>query len=234
MLAHQGGWSLRHARDLAERLRTERLEREHALGGRIQESILQSRPNHRNDGLEVAAASKPCRQVGGDFFETLEVGNGRLDVVLGDGAHADPAAGLAPVVREIRAHRPDLEVVAVVVGSPEDPQDPEVQAEQLRDAGARVFTGLGPALDTILGRHLRAAGGGPSSLGVDPAALEAPFSAINVGLESFTDSLAEQEIDVLQVDWRPPAGGDRRLLEILDRLRVPAPVSGNETESRSP
>ena len=162
------------------------------------------------------------------------VGTLLIDVVLGDGAHADPAAGLAPVVREIRAHRPDLEVVAVVVGSPEDPQDPEVQAEQLRDAGARVFTGLGPALDTILGRHLRAAGGGPSSLGVDPAALEAPFSAINVGLESFTDSLAEQEIDVLQVDWRPPAGGDRRLLEILDRLRVPAPVSGNETESRSP
>ncbi len=163
--------------------------------------------------------------------EDPAVGTLLLDVVLGDGAHADPASGLAPVVREIRDQRPDLEVVAVVVGSPEDPQDPAVQAERLREAGARVLPGFGPALDAILGRHVRAAADTSPGPGVDPAALAEPFSAINVGLESFYDSLGEQELDALQVDWRPPAGGDRRLLEILDRLRVPAAsASGNETE----
>ena len=45
------------------------------------------------------------------------------------------------------------------------------------------------------------------------------FAAINVGLESFTDSLRDQGAEVVQVDWRPPAGGDERLASLLTRLR---------------
>jgi len=49
--------------------------------------------------------------------------------------------------------------------------------------------------------------------------LEPPIAAINVGLERFAESLAAQDVGVVQVDWRPPAGGDERLLQILEKLR---------------
>lgn len=41
---------------------------------------------------------------------------------------------------------------------------------------------------------------------------------INIGLERFADDLGAAGVAVVQMDWRPPAGGDRRLIELLDRL----------------
>jgi FdrA protein len=49
--------------------------------------------------------------------------------------------------------------------------------------------------------------------------LHQPLAAINVGLESFTESLMAQDAAVIQVDWRPPAGGNERLMAILERMR---------------
>jgi FdrA protein len=49
--------------------------------------------------------------------------------------------------------------------------------------------------------------------------LHQPLAAINVGLESFTESLIAQDAPVVQVDWRPPAGGDERLMAILERMK---------------
>ena len=43
-------------------------------------------------------------------------------------------------------------------------------------------------------------------------------SCINVGLEHFNDSLAEQEVPVVHVEWRPPAGGNSKLQAILARM----------------
>jgi FdrA protein len=48
--------------------------------------------------------------------------------------------------------------------------------------------------------------------------LKEPLVVINIGLKGFSDSLAEQEVDVIQVDWVPPAGGDKELMDILDKL----------------
>ncbi len=41
---------------------------------------------------------------------------------------------------------------------------------------------------------------------------------INVGIEIFADDLRMQRVDVVQVDWQPPAGGDEELLRLLERL----------------
>ncbi len=41
---------------------------------------------------------------------------------------------------------------------------------------------------------------------------------INVGIEIFADDLRTQHVDVVQVDWQPPAGGDEELLRLLERL----------------
>jgi FdrA protein len=49
--------------------------------------------------------------------------------------------------------------------------------------------------------------------------LHQPLAAINVGLESFTESLMAQDAPVIQVDWQPPAGGNERLMAILERMK---------------
>jgi FdrA protein len=148
-----------------------------------------------------------------------------LDVVLGYAAHPDPAGELAPAIARARAAAAEagrpLTVVAVLVGTDEDPQDMQAQIQQLQDAGAHVETSNDAAV-RYAGRLLRAAGidgEGPKTVEVSLRVLHQSLAAINVGLESFTESLRAQEAPVIQVDWRPPAGGNERLMAILERMR---------------
>ena len=48
--------------------------------------------------------------------------------------------------------------------------------------------------------------------------LHTPLVVINLGLRKFAESLEEQEIEVVQVDWVPPAGGDKDMQDLLDQL----------------
>jgi hypothetical protein len=41
---------------------------------------------------------------------------------------------------------------------------------------------------------------------------------INIGLESFAENLRKEGVRVLQMNWRPPAGGDKKLVSLLERL----------------
>jgi hypothetical protein len=50
------------------------------------------------------------------------------------------------------------------------------------------------------------------------ALLSEPLVVINLGLRGFGESLQEQKVDVVFVDWSPPASGDQDLIEILDQL----------------
>jgi FdrA protein len=58
-----------------------------------------------------------------------------------------------------------------------------------------------------------------SSKSVDADLLSQPVAAINVGLESFYDSLRGQGAKAVHVDWKPPAGGDERLQAILQKMK---------------
>jgi len=66
-----------------------------------------------------------------------------LDLVLGYGAHPDPASELGPVIREVReaaqADGHPLAVVVSICGSDMDPQEEPLQRRQLEEAGAVVF-----------------------------------------------------------------------------------------------
>jgi FdrA protein len=150
-----------------------------------------------------------------------------LDVVLGHGAHPDPAGELAPVIGRARAMASDagryLEVVAIVVGTDEDPQDLAAQVQRLEQAGARVYTSSETSVRAV-GRLLAALqdetpSAAPAPRAVPLAVLQQPLAAINAGLESFAASLEAQGAPVLQVDWRPPAGGNERLMAILERMK---------------
>ena len=48
------------------------------------------------------------------------------------------------------------------------------------------------------------------------------LKVINVGLVSFKESLDREAVDVLQVNWSPPAGGDESVLEALRKLGMGA------------
>jgi FdrA protein len=42
--------------------------------------------------------------------------------------------------------------------------------------------------------------------------------AINVGIQEFGSALEEQGIQVVYVEWSPPAGGDQEMIDLLDQL----------------
>jgi hypothetical protein len=48
--------------------------------------------------------------------------------------------------------------------------------------------------------------------------LSAPLVAINLGMKQFGLSLEQQKVEVIQVDWTPPAGGDHEMMDLLDEL----------------
>ena len=48
--------------------------------------------------------------------------------------------------------------------------------------------------------------------------LAQPLVIVNLGLSKFSKSLEEQGVDVIQVDWTPPAGGDKEMMDLLDEL----------------
>jgi FdrA protein len=151
-----------------------------------------------------------------------------LDVVLGFGAHPNPAEELVPGIMAAQDQAKKagryLEMVAILSGTDEDPQDLNAQIEQFEGAGVKVFTSndaaaiyvgsLAQSLDPdILDDEAE------SLAEVDLKALTNPMAAVNVGLETFTESLTEQGAQVIQVDWRPPASGDEKLMGILERMK---------------
>ena len=48
--------------------------------------------------------------------------------------------------------------------------------------------------------------------------LVGPIIAVNLGLKAFALNLEQQGVEVVQVDWSPPAGGDREMMDLLDDL----------------
>ena len=48
--------------------------------------------------------------------------------------------------------------------------------------------------------------------------LQSPLIVIAMGLRDFAESLREQGVEVVQVDWTPLAGGDKELADLLEKL----------------
>ena len=97
-----------------------------------------------------------------------------------------------------------------------DPQGLEAQAAGFKEAGALVFFSLQDAVEEIFNRLPVPAlpEHSPPIQGLD-----ATFSAINAGLESFFESLRGQGAEAIQMNWRPPAGGNEKLAGILAKLK---------------
>lgn len=139
-----------------------------------------------------------------------------LDIVLGEGAHPDPTSELVPAIQEIQGKHA-VEFAALVIGTLQDPQDMEEQIAMLKQAGVTVFQEVAEMADYLVTRlgSAYAYQGKP----LDLNQFRDQFAAINVGLESFYDSIKSQGFEAVQVDWRPPAGGKEDLMAILAKMK---------------
>ena len=146
-----------------------------------------------------------------------ETGMILFDVVLGEGSHADPAGELVPVIREIREKRSEIDFVAIVIGTEDDPQNLQSQISQLTEAGVSVFRTATEAIEYISLRMVKSKPREFPSINLEQ--LKQPLAAINVGLESFYDSLISQGAQAIHVEWRPPAGGNEKMAALLAKMK---------------
>ena len=58
------------------------------------------------------------------------------------------------------------------------------------------------------------------------------MALVNVGLEKFYNELKSQNVETVQVDWRPPAGGNKELINVLCALQTPEVEKANEETVR--
>jgi sigma-B regulation protein RsbU (phosphoserine phosphatase) len=97
LIACLGTVAVRRALDNAERLVA--LDKELGIARRIQSSILPS-AMPEVAGLAVAARYHPMTAVAGDFYDFLELGKGRLGILVADvSGHGVPAALIASMVK---------------------------------------------------------------------------------------------------------------------------------------
>ncbi len=91
--ATQAALAIESARLYAEAAEKARLERDLRLAAQMQQALLPE-PRFRGASLELAACSVPCRTIGGDFFDYLDVGPDLFGFALGDVAGKGPPAAL--------------------------------------------------------------------------------------------------------------------------------------------
>ena len=158
-----------------------------------------------------------------------------LDLVLGHGAHPDPAPELAAAIRAARALAQErsgreLPVVVSLIGTDADPQDRLAADALLAEAGASVFLSNAAATRhalSWLGRSLRPEGSSPHPVetqapkgeqGAAPLAatlrglLETDPVVATSGVGLFADALRDQAVQVTETHWQPVADDDARWL----------------------
>ncbi|WCF06529.1 acyl-CoA synthetase FdrA [Paenibacillus thiaminolyticus] len=161
-----------------------------------------------------------------------------FDVVLGYGSHEDMAGELIPSIRNALTHASGegrtVYFVCSVCGTEQDPQNYGEQRRKLEEAGVIVEDSNVQAVKRAL--HLVGKSVPPASSGAPTGtphgsanAPEVPEATakllsgkprvINLGLASFADTIHRYEGKVVQFDWRPVAGGNKKLANILSKLK---------------
>jgi serine phosphatase RsbU (regulator of sigma subunit) len=203
------------------------LEEELAVARRIQQQFLPSRLP-RTSGFALAGLNAPSKAVGGDYYDTVDIGEGRYLVAIADVAGKGvPAALLASMVQAaIRTQAPDRKPVGELMGrlnrlvheaTPEDRFATCVLAEVKEDGSALSFSNAGhnyPILRSANGtcRFLHE-GGIP--LGIEPGFVYPEGTAVlqpGDALVMYTDGITDAR-NRLGEDF-----GEERLISLVERL----------------
>jgi phosphoserine phosphatase RsbU/P len=92
-LAREAAVAIENARLYREALEKARLDQELTVAAEIQRNLLPA-GGHVGSTFEIIGKSLPCRAIGGDFFDHLELPSGRFAFALGDVAGKGPPAAL--------------------------------------------------------------------------------------------------------------------------------------------
>ena len=100
-IANQATGAIHLAKLHREQMRMKQIEQELAIAAHIQARMMPSRPPGI-EGIDIAARNIPCGEVGGDFYDFLELPKERLGLMLGDvSGKGIPAALLMATARTV-------------------------------------------------------------------------------------------------------------------------------------
>jgi sigma-B regulation protein RsbU (phosphoserine phosphatase) len=92
-LANEAAIAIENTRLYREAVDKARMEQELSIAAEMQQALLPPR-RRRGTGFEAVGAMIPCRAIGGDFFDYLELPDGRIGFVLCDVSGKGPSAAL--------------------------------------------------------------------------------------------------------------------------------------------
>lgn len=98
-LATEAAVAIENARLYKEALEKARLDQEMRIAAEIQQALL-PRASRQGPFFEAAAATVPCRAIGGDFFDYIDLPAGEFAFALGDVAGKGPPAALLSAVMQ--------------------------------------------------------------------------------------------------------------------------------------
>lgn len=158
-----------------------------------------------------------------------------IDIVLGYGTHEDMVGALIPAIREAkkRAEERGKQIcfVSSIVGTDKDIQDYHQAAKRLRQEGVLVEESNKKAVLRALklkGIEYREKDkeiipADKKKTGLKPSKnlvklLSEKPRIINIGLKSFNKSIEDCGGQYIWVNWKPKAGGNRKLIQRIDFL----------------
>lgn len=220
-----------------------------ALGGLIKEEgyILKTSGYEVLDlGDDMYTQGKPHPMIDPDvriqkikhYAAQPETGVILLDVVLGYGCHPDMAGALLPSIKEAMAKAKTegrtVYFVATVVGTAKDPQNYDDAVNALKSAGVYVAESNAKAVKIALllkgvaykeqDKVFKAYTGEKLVLPEVSDSVKDLLSTkpriINIGLKSFNDSIAAFGGTSVQYNWKPRAGGNKRMIKLLKALEA--------------
>lgn len=158
-----------------------------------------------------------------------------IDNVIGNGGHEDMASALAPTIKRLldnaRQNGRQLAVLVTVVGTARDIQGYDKQIDILQESGAIICQ----TNDQMVRTAIKLVGGKveqpivvvrkfeytEENLAVDEkimSLINMKPSVINIGLKSFSEAVQKSGTECVQFNWRPIAGGDEKLMKVLQFL----------------
>lgn len=171
-----------------------------------------------------------------------------LDCVLGYGSHPDMAGALSEAIKEAiqtaKDNGRELYFVATVCGTKQDPQSYDEALKTLRECGVLVEESNAKAVRLALklkGIEYKETDKYVVETKVEKKALPEVSESVvellnskprivNIGLTSFTESILEYGGSTVQYDWKPIAGGNKKLIKILNLLSKIEEIDRSNTE----
>ena len=101
--AHYATLMINAERMLRDRAERERVQNELMLGQRIQYDLL-PRTIPSVPGIELAGSMVPAKEIGGDYYDFIDVGDGRLGIAIGDVSGKGVPAGMLMTILQALLH----------------------------------------------------------------------------------------------------------------------------------